>query len=195
MAARVSGPSTVGRAGRALRGAVVATLVVVVLGGAIAGCGLAAPTDFAATPSAAPQERISGAIELTRGVVELALKAADFGLIRPTVPFRPAESTALIDAPRGVFQVVLGDDPNGGFLVIYELPDPAAAYTAGLAQATWLASGPGAVQARPDTQYVIRNVGNTLVLFGWSPSNSPDARTAELAKVLESVGQGIPVSR
>ena len=165
------------------------------LAAGLAGCGIGAPAASAPTPSPEPQASLSGAIELTRGVVEAALRPADLGLIRAREPFRPAESTALIDAPRGAFQVVLADDPEGGYLVIYELPDPAAAYAAGLAQAAWLASGPGAVQAPSDTQYVLRQVGNTLVSFGWSPANSPDPRTAEIATALETVGRGIPTTR
>ncbi len=176
-----------------LLGVVRAGLLGVVLAGVVAGCGIGSPGTVAPTPSPPPEERLSGGIEVTRGIVEAALRAKEFGLIRAKVPFRSAESTALIDAWRGVFQVVLAGDPDGGFLVIYEFPDPSAAYGAGLAQAAWLASGPGAIQAPPDTRYVLRQVGNTLVLFGWSLATSPDPRTAEVATALDAVGQGIPV--
>ncbi len=163
---------------------------------ALAGCGIAAPSELPpASPSAVPQASLSGSIELTRGLVEAALKASDFGLIRPQVPYRPPESPALIDIPRAVFQVVLGQDPNGGFLVIYEFPDSPTAWAAGLAQARWLASGPGAIQFPLDERHVLRQLGTTLVTFSWSPSNAPDPRTGEIATALEAVGQGIPVQR
>jgi len=164
------------------------------LAGVVAGCGIGSPGSVTSTPSPLPEERLSGGIEVTRGIVEAALRSKELGLIRATVPFRPAESAALIDAPQGVFQIVLAGDPDAGFLVIYEFPDPSAAHDAGLAQAAWLASGPGAIQAPPDTRYVLRRVGNALVLFGWSPGTSPDPRIADVATALESVGQGIPVT-
>ncbi len=163
---------------------------------ALAGCGIAAPSALPVlSPSPVPRASLSGSIELTRGLVESALKASDFGLIRPQVPFRPPEGPALIDIPRAVFQVVLGQDPNGRFLVIYEFPDSPTAYAAGLAQARWLASGPGAIQFPLDAQHVVRQVGTTLVTFSWSPSNSTDPRTGEIALALGTVGQGIPVQR
>ncbi|MFZ5853542.1 MAG: hypothetical protein ACOYXS_03425 [Chloroflexota bacterium] len=163
---------------------------------ALAGCGIAAPSQLpAVSPSPLPQASLSGSIELTRGLVEAALKASGFGLIRPPVPFRPPESPALIEIPRAVFQVVLGQDPNGGFLVIYEFPDAPSAHAAGLAQARWLASGPGAIQFALDEQHVVRQVGTTLVTFSWSPASAPDPRTGEIAAVLQTVGQGIPVQR
>jgi hypothetical protein len=45
----------------------------------------------------------------------------------------------------------------------------------------------------PDTRFVIRQVGRTVVFFAWSPLNSPDPRTADIQKALETVGIGIPV--
>lgn len=206
MAARMSARSTASGRARPLRIAAGARrggrvsllrtgVATVVLAVSLAGCGIAAPNEAAPTPTALPAASLSGSIELARGLVEAALRTANFGLVRPRVPFRPAESPSLAGAPRGVFQVVLGDDPDGGYLVIYELPDPSAAYAAGLEQAAYVASGPGAVQFLPDTRHVLRYVGNVLIFFSWSPENSPDPRTREIAIALESVGQEIPIRR
>ena len=169
-------------------------LAALALAGLVAACGIAAPNE-AASPAAdaAPTQSLSAAIELTRAAVEAALRSVDLALVEPRLAFRPPESPALIDVPRGVFQVVLADDPAGGFVVIYELPSPDAANVAGLAQAAWLSSGPGAVQAPLGTRHVIRQVGATLVTFSYPPSDAADARAPEVAAALEAVGHGIPV--
>ncbi len=161
----------------------------------LAGCGIGAPGGVAATPSALPQASVSGSIELAHRTIETALRSRELGLIVPTVPFRPAESSALTDVARAVYQVVLADDPGGGFVVIYEFPDPGAAYAAGVIQAAWLASGPGAIQYPAGTTHVLRQLGNTLLSFSYVASASPESRAAEVATVLESVGQGITSPR
>lgn len=158
----------------------------------VAGCGIGATNVAAPTeppPSLAP---LSGAIELTRGTLERALKERGIGLIRPAVAFRPPENAALIAVPRGVFQAVLAGDPSGGFITVYELPDPSAAMVAARTQAAWLASGPGAVQAVPGTRQVIRVVGNTILAAALAPDASPDARA--VLEVLETIGSGVPVA-
>ncbi len=159
----------------------------------LAACGIAAPGEASASaPAPSPSQVVSGAIELTRAAVESALRSQDLGLIVPQTPFRPPESTALLDVPRGVYQVILADDPTGGYLAIYEFPDPATAHAAGVAQAAWLASGPGSVYFPPGTTHVIRQVGNTLVTFSYPPSDAPDARAPKAAAALASVG--LPIS-
>lgn len=178
------------RAARRLLVLAVACLAVV-----LGGCGIAAPSEAPSSAPDGPVPTLSGAVELTRGSLEAALRAANIGLIQPRVPFQPPESPALADAPRGVLQAVLPDDPTGGYLVVYEFPDPAAAWAAGLAQAKWLASGPGAVQFPTDVHHVLRVVGNTLVTFSWSPASAPDPHTSGVETALGTVGQGIAVSR
>jgi hypothetical protein len=161
----------------------------------LAGCGIGAPEEGAPTPTPVASQDVSGTIELSRGVVETALRRLELGLIVPTIPFRPAESTALIDVPRGVYQAVLAGDPDGGFIAIYEFPDPAAAYDAGRAQAAWLGSGPGAIQNRAGTSHVLRQVGNTLVVYGYRPDGPSGSRAVDVATALESIGQGIAIPR
>lgn len=159
----------------------------------LGGCGIGSPGVAAPTDAPASLAPLSTTVELTRGTLERALKAAGIGLIRPTVPFRPPEEARLIDASRTVFQAVLPADPTGGYLVVYEQPDAGTAYATALAQATWLESGPGAVQFPPGTRHVIRVVGPTIVTFSLKPE-SPDPETASrLIAALETVGRGVPV--
>jgi hypothetical protein len=88
---------------------------------------------------------------------------------------------------------VLPDDPTHGFISVYQFADEAAAAAAGNQQAVYLASGPGRVQFQPDTRFVLRQVGPTVVFFAWSPANSPDERTPEIQRVLETIGTAIPI--
>jgi len=106
----------------------------------------------------------------------------------PQTPYRPGESPSLVDVPRRLLQVVLPSQPAGGFIVIYELPTNGDADRLGRDFATYLASGPGAIQYPRDTQFVIQRAGQTLVFFPWSREVNPDPRVAELAAVLGTVG-------
>ncbi len=162
---------------------------------ALAGCGVGARTVPGPTANPVAVQSVSVAIALTRSQMEGVLRPAGFGLIEPRVPFRPAESPSLMEAPRGVYQAILPDDPEHGFIVVYELPDAGAAFAAGTELAAYLASGPGRVQFPPDSRHVIRQVGTTLVVFSWSPASSPDPRTPELANAIASLGQSIEVVR
>ncbi|MFM2106574.1 MAG: hypothetical protein RL338_1606 [Chloroflexota bacterium] len=174
--------------GRALALPLVLGLAALVL----AACGIGSPNVALPTPTPPPLERLSGTIEVTRGTVEAALRAEGIGLIRPTTPFRPPEAPELIELPRGVFQAVLPADPAGGLLVVYELPDPAAAWVAAQAQAAWLGSGPGAVQFPPGTRHVVRAIGSTVVVASLKPE-APDPAAAVVLDRLETLGRGAPV--
>lgn len=179
-------------AGRPIPVALIAAALV--LAASVAGCGIAAPS--APVPSdAAPSASVgapSGAVELTRGLIEAALRPAGLALVVPRDPFRPPESVALVEVPRAVFRVVLAD-PTAGLIVVYEFPDAAGASSAGRAQAAWLASGPGAIQFPPGTTHVIRVVGTTLVTFSYPPADAADPGESQVAAALGSVGQGVPV--
>ena len=161
-----------------------------------AGCGTGPGIDRPATfppTTFGPDEATGPAAAATRDELARVLGAASLQLTSPQVPYRPGESNSLAAAPRDVYQVVLPDDPTHGFISVYEFADEAAAAAAGRDQATYVASGPGRVQFPPDTRFVIRQLGLTVVFFAWSPANSADPRTAEIQKALETVGIGIPV--
>jgi hypothetical protein len=161
----------------------------------LAGCGVGAPVDRPATfpPTTFGPSEAGADVAATRAELARAFGALSLQLDDPQVPHRPPESPTFAAAPRAVFQVVLPDDPGHGFVSVYEFADEVAAATAGRDQAAYIASGPGRVQFVPDTRFVIRQVGRTVVFFAWSPLNSPDPRTADIQKALETVGTGIPV--
>jgi hypothetical protein len=131
-------------------------------------------------------------VAATRAALQQALGARQLQVTEPQVAFRPPESPRLAAAARSVVQVVLPNDPAHGFISIYEFADDAAATDAGREQAAYVASGPGRVQFPSDTQFVIRQLGPTIVFFTWS-SNSPDPATPKIRDALEAVGVGIPV--
>ena len=178
---------------RAPRAALAATFLAGLLA---AGCGTGPAVDRPATfpPTTFGPGQATGAdVARTQAEMARALGAASLQLTVPQVPHRPGEAPAFASAPRAVFQVVLPDDPTHGFISVYQFADEAAAAAAGNEQAAYLASGPGRVQFPPDSHFVLRQVGPTVIFFAWSPANSPDERTPEIQRVLETIGTSIPI--
>jgi hypothetical protein len=140
-------------------------------------------------PSPAPTLAPTGqAAERTWNEVSAALQAQRFQVVEPQNPFRPGETAELLQVPRRLLQTVLPDSPEDGYVVIYELPSNNDAERAGRDLATYVASGPGAVQYPRDTQFTIRRVGQTLVFFSYSPEANPDPALPQMAAVLETLG-------
>jgi len=140
-------------------------------------------------PSPAPTLAPTGqAAERTWNEVAAALQAQRFQVVEPQNPFRPGETAELLQVPRRLLQTVLPDSPEDGYVVIYELPSNNDAERAGRDLATYVASGPGAVQYPRDTQFTIRRVGQTLVFFSYSPEANPDPALPQMAAVLETLG-------
>ncbi len=160
-----------------------------------AGCGIAAHVAPIPSASPSPTPILSDAVRVTQLQVESALRSVNLAAIAAKVPFRPGESPALTDAPRLVLQAVLPTDPDRGFLVVYDFPDPSAAYAAGLEMAAYLASGPGRVQFPTDAEHVLRQLGSTLVFYSWSPSTANGPAAASVAAALSTLGSGIPIPR
>jgi hypothetical protein len=162
----------------------------------IAACGAGPSVNPPATfppATVGPGEATGTDVAATRTELARALGALNLQLADPQVPHRPGEGAAFAAARRAVFQVVLPDDPTHGFVSVYEFSDDRAAEAAGRDQAAYVASGPGRVQFVPDTRFVIRQVGPTVVFYAWSPLNSPDPRTGDIETALETVGLGIPI--
>lgn len=151
------------------------------------------PTITYPPESAQPTTADTPAVDLTVAAVTKALGEQGLQMQDPQRPFRPAEGPALSGTPRVVYQVILPDDPDEGFLVIYDLPDASRAAASGADQAAYLATGPGRVQMPIGTQHVIRQVGSTIVLYSWIPGTSPDERMPRIADALQTVGAEIPV--
>jgi hypothetical protein len=165
---------------------------------ALAGCGSAnTATPSVPIASAGPAATVTAAVGQTRGAIAAALTAGGVAvqLADATRPYRPAESGRLRNAPRAVYQVLLPDQPDAGFIVVYEFPDAASAVDAGNEEAGYLGSGPAKVQFPLGTQHVIQAVGTTLVLYSWLPAASPDPTAGKVADALANLGVGFSVPR
>jgi hypothetical protein len=173
----------------------ISATILVAIAATLAGCGVGAPTGGARSSPTDAVPSYSLAIADARGQVARALARDGLQLQDARQPFRPAESAALAQAPRGIFQVVLPDDPGHGFIVIYEFRDEATAAAAGREQAAYMGSGPGRVQFPPDTQHVIRQSGTVLITYSWSAANSTDARAPAILTDVATVGTEIAVPR
>ena len=169
-----------------------ATLVLVV------GCGVGAgnvPRSIAQPSSIAPTATVSAAVGETRQAISAALSREQIQLQDATQPFRNAESPRLAAAPRAVYQALLPDDPDGGFIVVYEFPDNASAVDAGNEFAGYLGTGAGRIQFPIDAQHTIRQLGTTLLVYTWAPSTSPDPGSPKVAEALKTLGIGFAPPR
>jgi hypothetical protein len=175
------------RAGIALLATVAAWL--------LAGCGIGANGSPASFPveSIGPPTTVTGATLQTRGAIAAALSSVAVQFGDATRPYRPPESGRLRDAPRAVYQVVLPNQPDAGFVVVYEFSDAAAAVDAGNEEAGFLGTGNARVNFPRDEQHVLRELGPTLVLFSWSPSDADAATQAAVGTSLGSLGIGFTV--
>lgn len=169
--------------------------VLIALGGLLAGCAASGETPRVTYPAASvePGRTVSPAVALTRADLVRVLGEKNLVLSDPQTPFRPAEGPVLAGTARAIYQVVLPDDPDKGYIAVYDLPDTQRAAAAGADQAAYLASGPGRVQTPFGTRHVIRQVGTTIVLYSWIPESSTDARAPDIQAALETLGLEIPV--
>jgi len=140
-----------------------------------------------------PAEADTPAIDVTVADLTQALGDQGLTLAPAQKPFRPAEGPALAAAPRAVYQVVLPEAPDQGYVVIYDLPDSTTATTAGTDQATYLGTGPGRVQMPIGTRHVLRQLGSTILLYSWIPDGATDERAPRIEDALDAVGTGIPI--
>jgi hypothetical protein len=139
---------------------------------------------------------VSPAVEQTRAAIAAALAPLGLQLQDAQQPFRPAESPMLADAPRAVYQVVLPQDPDGGFIAVYEFRDASQAVDAGNEYAGYVGSGgPGKVAFPIDAQHTIRQVGTTLILYSYSPAGSADPGAPKIAEALKTLGIGFAPPR
>lgn len=164
---------------------------------AVGACGIAAngtPASLAPEsvgPAATPGPNAAA----TRGSIAAALRGVQVQFGDATRPYRPPESGRLRTAPRGVYQVVLPDQPDAGFIVVYEFPDAASAVDAGNEEAGYLGTGAGRVQFPLGEQHVLRALGPTLIVYSWLPAASPDPTAGQVADALNTLGIGFSVPR
>ncbi len=169
-------------------GAVLAGMLLVV-----AGCATAATRPPAPDPT--PRPTISPAVAATQVQLDGALRARGLVLEPTELTVRPGEPSSLAAVPRTAFRAILPTDPEGALVVVYELADPGVAAAAATELAAYVTSGPGRVQYPPDVRFVLRQAGSTIVYYPWSPSSSPDARTADVAAAVATVGSEVPIPR
>jgi hypothetical protein len=159
----------------------------------VAGCGATATRPPGPDPT--PRATISPAVTATQVQLVAALRARGLVLEPTELLVRPGEPPSFAAVPRTAFRALLSDDPDGGLVVVYELPDLAVAAAAAAELAAHVTSGPGRVAYPPDVRLVIRQVGSTVVFFPWSPASSPDARTAVVAAAVATVGTEVAIPR
>ena len=144
-------------------------------------------------PSIGPGMTVTPAVNGTRAEIVRALGDQQLVLTDSQSPVRPAEAPLLAAAPRAVYQVILPQDPDKGYILVYEFPDPTRAAAAATEQQAWLATGPGRVQRPQGTVTIIRQVGSTVVYYDWLPGASQDPSAAGIQTALETLGTGFPV--
>jgi hypothetical protein len=170
-----------------------AVAIAAVIASVAAGC-----AEPASAPSARPSPSTSPtttlAAESTRTEIVSALGARSIGVERAQAPFRPPESPLLQAAPRLVLEAFLPDDPQAGQIVVYEFGTAADAASAGREMAQYIASGPGRVNFTPDAEFVLRQVGPTLVFYSYAPGSLTNpGSAAAVAEGLATIGLGIEV--
>ena len=180
---------------RATAGAVALVAFAALIAFLAVGCGIgAAGVPVSVAPESVGPSATAGAdAQQTRGAIVAALRSVAVQFGDATRPYRPAESARLREAPRALYQVVLPDQPDAGYIVVYEFPDAAAAVDAGNEEAGYLGTGNGRVQFPLGTQHVIRELGPTLILYSWLPSASSDPTAGKVADALNTIGIGFTV--
>jgi len=173
------------------------TVLAVVAGAAVivAGCGAnGVPSQADVVPSAVPTRTVTPTVNQTRAVLVTALGGQNLILTDSQAAVRPAEAPLFAAAPRALYQVTLPADPDKGFILVYEFPDPARAATAATEQQAYLATGPGRVQTPQGTVSMIRQVGSTVVYYQWLPGAAKDQSALGIQTALESLGIDFPVA-
>jgi len=170
-------------------------LVALVTTAALLAAGCRPAATRAPGPDPTPRPTTSPAVGAVQVQLDGALRARGLVLEATEIVARPGEPPSFAAVPRTTFRAVLADDPAGGLILVYELPDIGAAATGAAELAAHVTSGPGRVQYPPDVRHVIRQVGSTVVFFPWSPASSPDARTADVAAAVATVGTEVPIPR
>jgi hypothetical protein len=163
-----------------------------------AGCGIGAaevPRSLPPPASVGPAATVTAAVGQTRQAIAAALGQVQIELVDATKAFRNPESRRLAAAPRAIYQAVLPDDPDGGFIVVYEFRDGAAAVDAGNEYAGYLGGGAGRIQFPIDARQTIRQLGTTLIVYWWAPSTSPDPGSPKVADALATLGIGFAPPR
>jgi len=151
------------------------------------------PSPGGGLPTQGPTRSAGPAVAQTRAELVRVLGTKNLVLQDSQAPFRPPEDAQFTTAPRALYQVLLPQAPQEGFIVVYEFPDPSRASEAATGQAAYLASGPAKVQSAFGARHIIRLVGPTVVLYSWVPEGAEDPLQPDIQAALETLGTGVPV--
>ena len=161
----------------------------------LVGCGgTEGPAATFPPTSIGPDRTVSPTVAQTRAELARVLGARSLQFRDVQTPVRPPEAAMLATAPRAVHQVILPQDPDRGFIVVYEFRDAAQASEAAAEEQRYLASGPGRVQAPEGTVHVLRQLGPTLVMYSWLPGAAQDPSAPEIQAALEELGTAFPIA-
>jgi len=151
------------------------------------------PSVAAPVSSEAPTRTVGPAVAQTRAELVRVLGTKNLVLQDSQAQFRPPEDATFTTTPRALYQVILPQAPQEGFIVVYEFPDPTTAADAATAQAAYLATGPAKVQSPFGARHIIRLVGSTVVVYTWVPAGAEDPLQPDIQTALESLGTGVLV--
>ena len=164
----------------------------------LAGCGGTSPADDAgdgrpAVPTPLPS--LTATLSVTAGLLRGALADAGFGLEQTLTPVRPSEPASLVMTPRAALRASLAD-PDEGFVIVYDLADPAEAQARAEDLAAYLESGFGQSNFTADTQFSVAVVDDTVVFTWWIPSHSSDTDAGQAVfDAISTVGVPVEVDR
>jgi hypothetical protein len=163
----------------------------------LVGCGGPRPPDPAdGRPSVpTPLPSLSATLSSTAGLLRGALGSAGFQLEQARTAVRPSEPASLVMAPRAALRASLAD-PDEGFIIVYDLADPAEAQARAEDLADYLASGFGQSNFTADTRLSVAVVDDTVVFAWWIPSHSSDREAGQAAfDAISTVGERVEVAR
>jgi hypothetical protein len=174
----------------AARLTLLAPIVLAVAACAPSGAAVITPAPVA---TAGPTRTAGPVVAQTRAELVRVLGGRNLVLQDSAAPFRPPEDARFTITPRALYQVILPQAPQEGFIVVYEFPDPTTAAEAATAEAAYLATGPAKVQSAFGARHIIRLVGQTVVMYSWVPNGVEDPLQRDIQPALETLGTGVPV--
>ncbi len=145
-------------------------------------------------PSTFGSGAVTDASTAAQREVDRALGTIGLFSVVPRVPYRPAEAPRFAAAPRTVLEVSVPDVGASEHISIYEFPDAQTAAVAAREQAAYVASPVGRVQFPTGTDFTIRQLGSTILLYTFLPQAGL-GRSNEIAEVLRGLGTVIEVPR
>jgi len=142
-----------------------------------------------------PESGLSAAEATTVTALRQRLAGAGFQLSAVAQPVEPAVPTAFASVPNVVYRIELAD-PDQGFVLIYDFPDPTAASAGAGTLARFVGSGFGQTTYPADAVFSVASLGADVVFTWWSPSRASDPAAAQAAFLaVAAVGNPVPVTK